>query len=111
MPDSPTREALEELLDYFEQLETRTRAILLLLKDKGVIKSDEELKPYLDQASTPTDVISRAIHARFDSLFSQDEAKPSTGAIPAASATNSNVTQAAVLQPADSADTDRNRAA
>lgn len=99
MPDNPTRDALEELLDYFEQVETRTGALLLLLKDKGIIKSDEELKPYLDQASNGTDVIARAVHARFDFLFTKDDAKPATEGVPAPSATNTNVTQAAAQQP------------
>ncbi|MGZ4815366.1 MAG: hypothetical protein ACXVZV_08150 [Terriglobales bacterium] len=99
MSENPTREALEELLDYLEQVETRTEALVLLLKDKGIITSDEEFKPYLDQASTPTDVISRAIHARFDALFNPEEAVAATEAVPGASASNENVAQAAAQKP------------
>jgi len=99
VPDNPTREALEELLDYLEQVETRTGAILLFLKDKGILASDEELKPYLNQASFATDVISRAIHARFDALFNRDEALPATEAVLAESASNDQVTPAATAQP------------
>jgi hypothetical protein len=82
MPDNPVKDALYELLDYLEQVETSSGALLAFLKDNGTV-TDEKLAPYLEQASTATEVKSRAIHARFDYLFRTDEtAKPATEANP-----------------------------
>ncbi len=62
------KQAVLELLGYLEQVEMRNRALLRLLKAKGVITEDE-LELYLRQASDSVDVEDRAIHARLDALF------------------------------------------
>lgn len=77
MSDNPAKDALYELLDYLEQVETRTGALLQFLRDNDIV-TDENFAPYLKQASNATDIKSRAIHARFDFLFNTDDAKPAT---------------------------------
>ena len=77
MSDNPAKDALYELLDYLEQVETRTGALLQFLRDNGTV-TDKNFAPYLERASNATEVKSRAIHARFDFLFHTDDAKPAT---------------------------------
>ena len=81
MPDNPTREALEELLDYLELVETQSGAVAAFLRANGTI-TDETLAPYLEQAATATDIKSRAIRARFDFLFNVDSNKSATDVNP-----------------------------
>jgi len=95
--DNHTREAMEELLDYLEQVETQSGAVLELLRDAG-IATDEKLAPYLERSSNATDVKSRAIRARFDFLFTEDEAKPATEGVPANSALEENPTATTAQQ-------------
>lgn len=84
MAENHIREALEELLDYLEQVETQSGAVLQYLRDNGGV-TDERLAPYLTRAGDASGVKSRAIRARFDFLFSTDENPSSTEAVPAAS--------------------------
>ncbi len=76
MPENATREALEELLDYLEQVETQSGAVFSFLKDNGRM-TDEKLAPYLEQARTATGVKSRAIRARLNFLFSPENTNKS----------------------------------
>jgi len=82
VPDNPTKDALNELLDYLEQVETQSGAMLAFLRDNDIL-TDENFAPYLEKASNATDVKSRAIRARFDFLFNTDDAKPATDVVPA----------------------------
>jgi hypothetical protein len=78
MRDDNIKAAFEELLDYVELLDTRTDAILRLLKDKG-ITTDEKFIRYLDKDDGASDIRVRAARLRVDYLFSGDEnAKPAT---------------------------------
>jgi hypothetical protein len=82
VPDNPAKDALYELLDYFEQVETQSAALLACLRDNGIV-TDEKLAPYLAKAADATEVKSRAMHARFDYLFNTDQTtKPATEANP-----------------------------
>jgi hypothetical protein len=55
-------------------------------------------------------VKSRAIRARFDFLFTKDNAKAATEGVPAADVSNSEVTRAATQQP-QSKDEEQDKAA
>jgi len=70
--DNPTKEALYELLDYLEQVETESGALMAFFRANGTI-TDEKFAPYLEQAENATDVKSRAIRARFEHLFTSEE--------------------------------------
>lgn len=84
MSDNPAKEAFTDMLTHLERLETLTGALLQLLKDNGTA-TDEKLAPYLEQASTASDVRMRAARARLEHLFTADEkAKPATEAAPPA---------------------------
>ena len=72
MADNPAKEALCELLDYLEQVETKCGALMAFFRANGTI-SDQNLAPFLEHADNATDVKSRAIRARFDNLFAADE--------------------------------------
>ena len=72
MADNPTKEALYELLDYLEQVETQRGALMAFLRANGTV-TDENLAPFLTKADDATDVKSRAIRARFENLFAVDE--------------------------------------
>jgi hypothetical protein len=63
------KEIADDLFSIFESAETQSRAIELLLKEKGVA-SDEELKPFLQQAGDASSVKWRAARVRFDHLLS-----------------------------------------
>ena len=82
MAENNFREALEELLDYLEQVETQSGAVLQFLRDKGIV-TDENFAPYLDKAGDATSVKSRAMRARFDFLFTTDDVKPATEGVEA----------------------------
>jgi hypothetical protein len=78
--DNSVKQAFSDLLAYLEFLETQTRALLHLLKDKGIV-TEEKLAPYLEQASKESDIRMRAARARIDHLFNaDDEVKPATEA-------------------------------
>ena len=72
MADNPTKDALYELLDYLEQVETRCGALMAFFRANGTI-TDDAIAPYLKQADDATDVKSRAIRARFDYLLDGEE--------------------------------------
>jgi hypothetical protein len=77
VPDNPTKDALYELLDYLELVETQSGSLMAFLRDNGIV-TDEKLAPYLEQAASATEVKSRAIHARFDFLFDSDRTSKSS---------------------------------
>lgn len=72
MADNPTKAALYELLDYLEQVETKCGALMAFFRANGTL-TDETLAPYLEQADNATDIKSRAIRARFDYLFPDEQ--------------------------------------
>ncbi len=74
MSRNPAEDALNELLPYFEAIDTRNAAIVQLLKDKG-IASDQQLAPYLEQAAKASNVKWLAARLRMGRLFSVPETK------------------------------------
>jgi hypothetical protein len=66
--DNACKDAVLEVLGYLELTEMRNRAVIALLKDKGVF-NEEELEASLRQASNAIDVENTAIRARLDALF------------------------------------------
>jgi len=62
-------EFLDELFSSLEALETRSTAVLQFLKEQGEV-TDEELAPYMEQASRASNVRWRAARVRMMSLFS-----------------------------------------
>ena len=62
------KELLDDLLPPLQAAESRSTAILQLLKDKGIV-SDDELAPYLEQAANASSVKERAARLRFEHLF------------------------------------------
>jgi len=62
-------EFLDELFSSMEALETRSTAVLQFLKEQGEV-TDEELAPYMEQASLASNVRWRAARLRMMSLFS-----------------------------------------
>ena len=80
MREDNIKAAFEELLDYVELLDTRTDAILRLLKDKG-ITTDNKFIPYLEKDDDASDIRVGAARSRIDYLFSGDQnAKPAIDA-------------------------------
>jgi len=69
MDANPVEQALKELLPYLEDMETRSQAILQLLRDRERV-SDEQLAPYLEQASRISNVKWRAARVRMEHLLS-----------------------------------------
>jgi len=61
-------EFLDELFSSLEALETRSAAVLQFLKEQGEV-TDEELAPYMEQASKASNVRWRAARLRMMSLF------------------------------------------
>jgi len=80
--ENSVREALEELLDYLEQVETQSEAVLQFLRDNSGA-TEEKLALYLEKAGNATEIKSRAIRARFDFLFTTDDAKRVTEGVEA----------------------------
>lgn len=80
MSDIPIAQIFDDLFRYLEVLETQNRAILQLLKDRGII-ADQQFAPYLEEAAVASDVKWRAARARMEHLFAQTpepESKNST---------------------------------
>lgn len=67
MNGNPAEQIVNELFPYFEALETRSLAILQLLKDKG-LTTDEQFAPYLEQAGNASNVKWLAARVRIERL-------------------------------------------
>jgi len=62
-------QAFEELFPYLESLETRSDAILQLLRDKDQV-TDEQLAPYLEQAGNASNIKWLGARKRIEYLLS-----------------------------------------
>ncbi|HEX8816715.1 MAG TPA: hypothetical protein VF753_14550 [Terriglobales bacterium] len=67
-PEQLIDEILDDLIQGVEAIESRSKAILDFLKNKG-IATDDELKPFLDQAASSSEVEWRAGRLRLHHLF------------------------------------------
>ena len=72
MGRNPAEDVLNELLPYFEAIDTQNAAIVQFLKDKRVV-SDEQLAPYLERAAKASNVRWLAARLRMGRLFSVPE--------------------------------------
>lgn len=72
MDSKIAEQILDELAPTFERIESESAAIRQFLKDKG-IATDEQLAPYLEQASAASSVRWRALRVRMGRLFSMAE--------------------------------------
>jgi hypothetical protein len=72
MSRNPAEDVLNELLPYFEAIDTQNLAIVQFLKDKRVV-SDEQLAPYLERAAKASNVKWLAARLRMGRLFSVPE--------------------------------------
>lgn len=69
MDGNPILQVFEELFPYLESLETRSDAILQLLRDKDRI-TDEQLAPYLEQAGNASNIKWLGARKRIEYLLS-----------------------------------------
>jgi hypothetical protein len=74
MSRNPAEDVLNELLPYFEAIETQNAALVQFLKDKRVV-SDEQLAPYLERAAKASNVKWLGARLRMGRLFSVPETK------------------------------------
>ena len=86
MDGNPTEQVLIELFPYLEALETRSTAILQLLKDKG-FTTDEQFAPYLEQAGNASNVKWLAARVRMKHLLSSSGKDTTKSAEPSAEMT------------------------
>jgi len=75
MDEDIVKQIFDELLSSLEPLETKTAALLSLLKAKG-IANDEELAPFLEQAGNASNVRWRAMRVRTAALISSAMTPP-----------------------------------
>ncbi len=64
------KQIFDELISSLEPLESQNTAILQLLKSKG-LATDEELKPFLDQAANTASVRWLGVRVRTDALLTK----------------------------------------
>ncbi|HEX3102879.1 MAG TPA: hypothetical protein VHQ22_00415 [Terriglobales bacterium] len=69
MDSKITQEILDDLIPSLKALDTRSAAILELLKHEG-IASDEKLAPYLEQAASASNVRWLGVRVRIERLLS-----------------------------------------
>jgi hypothetical protein len=79
MSRNPAEDVLNELLPYFEAIDTQNAAIVQFLKDKRVV-SDEQLAPYLERAAKASNVKWLGARLRMGRLFSVPETKDEAAA-------------------------------
>jgi hypothetical protein len=75
MNDNPAQQVLSDLFGYLESLEAQSGAISQFLKERG-IATDEQLAPYLKQASDAANVKWRAARVRMEHLFAVSDQAP-----------------------------------
>jgi hypothetical protein len=68
MDEEIVKQILDELFSSFEDLETRSAALLLFLKDQG-IATEEKLAPFFEQAGNTSEVRWRAARVRMGALL------------------------------------------
>ena len=72
MDSKIAEQIVDDLAPTFERIESQSAAILQFMKEKG-IATDEQLAPYLEQASAASSVRWRALRVRMVRLFSMAE--------------------------------------
>ena len=72
MSSEPAEAVLNEMLPYFEAIETQSAAIVRLLKDKK-ITDDKEFAEYLEQAGNASGIRWQAARLRMERLFASAE--------------------------------------
>jgi hypothetical protein len=102
MDGNPTEQVLIELFPYFEALETRSTAILQLLKDKG-FTTDEQFAPYLEHAGNASNVKWLAARVRMKHLLSSSGKDTRKTAEPSAELTAGKTAEPAAEPTAEKA--------